>query len=424
MKRLCTILAAVAVFLPLPQVFSMPIEKIEVQVIDAAQGTSAPLLEKMSNSMQVVAEQLLLEKDTDNIIAAQEEYQKLFSEIGDRVFTGYELQKVNLNVAGNTKIFMYLRPWNNTVKDVKVDLQFSGIENKSAAMLKKRIPTLEKELEKIISGASVDAVDWAGSILRRQVRERVEQALPEFKAAVDLIQNEKTGQTLIQVIIYPVGECVRSIKYELHSETIPNIILMKLKYRYAERCSELRGLPVGYIKRNARELEAIISEELKQEQVVKNLELVPKVTIEADADTYIGIALSTKKYKIWAEGYADLGRDKDNLSGKIHLGKYISSKDEVFVEEGLVTDNIHWTTSLGYARNWGKSIWSYRRRIPEADNAYRLEYNLGPKWRTSIEHYSGNNRNEYALRYRIHEFLSCEYTYGGKESYFRIIGNL
>lgn len=424
MKKLCIMLAAVAIFLPLPRVFSMPIEKVQVQVVDTNQGTSAPLLKKMNSSMQVVAEQLLLNKDVESTVAAKKEYERLFSEIGDRVFTGYELKQIEMNISQSTDLFVYLQPWNEIISNVKVDLQFSGVDLKSAAMLKKRIPNLEFELKQIITGASIDAVDWAGSILRNQVREKVEQALPDFKAAVDVINDEKSKQALIQVVIYPVGQIVQDINYELHSESIPNIVLMKLKYRYAERCNELRGLPVSYVKRHQRELESIITEELNLEKIIQDFELQPKVSIIPGSDTNIDISLSTKKYKIWAEGYADLGRDKDNLSGKLHLGKYFSPKDELFVEEELITDNVHWSTSLGYARTWGKSVWSYKRRIPEADNAYKFEYHFAPKWGVRMEHYSGNNRNEYALRYRIHEFLSCEYVYGGKESYFRIIGNL
>ncbi len=424
MKKLCVLLAAVVGLLPLPQAFSMPIENVEVQVIDAKQGTSAPLLEKMNSSMQVVADQLLLDKDTEGVIAASSDYERLFAEIGDRVFTGYELQNVNLQVGRSTKLHMYLRPWSTTIHDVKVDLQFSGVEPATAAMLKRSLPNLEQELQGIIAGASVDAVDWAGSILRRQVRTRVEQELPDFKAAVDLLQEGKADEAVVQVVIYPIGQSVRAVRYEMHSESIPNLLLMQLKYKYAGRCNELRGLPVAYVKSHKQELQGLLEQELREEKIVKDFDLHPKVRFIPGSDTEVDISLPTHKYKIWVEGYADLGRNNDNISGKVHAGKYISKDGEFFVEEELITDHVHWNTYLGYAQEWGKSTWSFRKRLPMGDNVYKLEYHLGPKWGLRMEHYSGNNRNEYALRYRIHEFLSCEYVYGGKESYFRLIGNL
>ena len=417
-------LAAVVSLWPLPRAFSMPIENVRVQIVDTNNGTSAPLLEKMNNSMQVVVEQLLQDKDTGTTEAAKADYARLLAEIGDRVFTGYELQQVELDVGSDTNVRMYLRPWNNTIQHTKVELAFSGLGQQSAAMLKKRLPGLEDELAKVVTGASVDAVDWAGSILRKQVREKVEQALPEFKAAVDLVQDDKSNDAVVQVVVYPIGEAITNIDYGMHSETVPNLLLMQMKYKYAERCNEFRGLPVGYVKRHKDELANVLEEELKQESVVRQLNLVPKVTFVPGVDTGVDISLSTNKYKIWLEGYADIGRKDDNLSGKAHIGKYFSPKDEMFVEQELVTDDVHWSTNLGYARTWWKSTWSFRRRIPEADNVYKLEYRLEPKWALRMEHYSGNNRNEYAVRYRIHEFLSAEYVYGGKESYLRIIGNL
>lgn len=424
MKQLCMMLAAAAIVMPLQQAFSMPINEVSVQVFDVNKGTSVPLLEKMSSSMQIVAEQLFKDKTVEATEEVKDDYSRLIGEIGDRVFTGYDIQNVNLEIGSRTEIKLYIRPWSDVVRHTSVELVFSGLSPRAEEMLKKMVPDLENELEQIVTGASIDAVDWAGSILRRKVREKLEAKLPEFKAAVDLVQDGKTNSAIVQVVVHPTGEAVRGIVYEMHSASLPNLILMKLKYKYSQRCNELRGLPVGYVKSHQTELEKALGQELLNEPEVRRFDLKPSVSILPGIDSNISISLNSEKYKIWLEGYADIGRKDDNLSGKAHIGKYISRKDELFVEEELITDDVHWSTSLGYARSWGKGVLTYRRRIPEADNVYRLEYALSPKWGLRAEHFSGNNRNEYALRYRIHEFLSAEYVYGGKKSYFRIIGNL
>ncbi len=100
------------------------------------------------------------------------------------------------------------------------------------------------------------------------------------------------------------------------------------------------------------------------------------------------------------------------------------TSDEIFGEAEVILDDVQWRFGTGYTHYWGKSGWSYVRRIPIGDNNYRLEYSLSPKWRLRAEHFSGDNRNEFAVRYRIHEFLSAEYVYGGSEFYLRLIGNL
>ena len=422
MKLNKIIILAAMTCLPLQQAFSAPIESVSVQMVDTNGGTSPVLLQKMSSSMQVVADQLFLDKDDDAIAAAQADYKRLLAEIGDRVFTGYELVDVRLEAARRTRITLLARPWGAIISQPAIDLQFSGVEPQTAVLLQQRIPKLRQQLEQAISGASVDAGDWAGGVLRRMVRRQVEEALPEFRAAVDVLQ--ENNRTMVQVVIYPVGQLVTNIKYELRSEAIPNILLMELKYKYAAECDKLRGLPLEYVKHHRAELEQLLTDKLLSEQAVREFGLQPEVKLEPSANMPVTIMINSDKYKVWFEGYGDVGREKDNLSGKAHIGKFISPKEEIFGEAEVVLDDVDWRFGMGYSRYWGKSVWSYTRRMPVGDNDYRLEYNLSPKWRLRAEHFSSDNRNEFGVRYRIHEFLSAEYVYGGKEFYMRIIGNL
>lgn len=422
MKLNKILILAAMTCLPLQQAFSAQIENVSVQVVDVNGGTSQILLDKMSGSMQVVADQLFLDKDADKVSAASEDYKRLLTEIGDRVFTGYELSEVRLQPGVHTDIVLYARPWNRIISQPVVDLQFSGVEPQTAELLQQRIPTLARQLEQAISGASEDAGDWAGGVLRKMARQQVESRLPEFKAAVDVVQDKQN--TVVQVIVYPVGQLVSNIKYELRSEAIPNILLMELKYKYLSECDKLRGLPVAYVQAHKAELEQMLTDKLLAEQAVQKFNLQPSVRLTPGASMEVNIMINSDDYKLWFEGYGDIGRSKDNLSGKAHVGKFISPRDEVFGEAEVILDDVQWRFGAGYARYWGKSVWSYMRRMPVGDNDYRLEYNLSPKWRLRAEHFSGDDRNEFGVRYRIHEFLSAEYVYGGDEFYLRIIGNL
>ena len=421
-SKIILTLAAMTSFLPLQQAFSMPIEHVYVQVIDVTGGTSAPLLNKMGNSMQLVAQQLLLDRDTEAILPAQQEYATLLSDIADRVLTGYYLQSTQLTVDKESELVLQVRPWNTAIKNVQVDLQFSGIEEQTSELLESKLPTLKKQLEDTIRGASVDASDWADGVLRKIVRQQVEEALPEFKVAVDLVN--EADKTVVQVIVYPVGQLVRNVDYSMRSDAIPNILLMKLKHKYADECNKLRGLPVNYVERQKQEIEEFLLNKLRNEPEIIKYELHPFVNITPDTDMDVEILIDSNKYKIWFEGYGDIGRNEDNLSGKAHFGKFISPKEEFFGEVEIVLDDVDWNFGVGYTRYWGKSGWSYIRRIPDGENNYKLEYNLDPKWRLRAEHFAKKNRNEYGVRYRIHEFLSAEYVYGGDEFYLRIIGNL
>ena len=408
-------------------VLAAPVTKVNVTIRDEAGKTSPVLLRKMEDSMQVVAAQLFNGRDSEFIAADISGYERLLSEISDRVITGYQTNQVILStVQGQdgtaVNLSFSVAPWAQTVQSVDVDVQFSGISPFAAGVLQEKIPALREQLQKTLQGASLDAADWAGGILRGQVKSCVETVLPDFKAAVDLTTRD--DNVAVQVIIYPVGELVRTVQYSMVSKSIPNILLMKLKYKYADRAKSLQGLPVAYLEADYGILADRMLRDLSEEPQVKRHHLTPQIVIRPGAETQLDISLESDEYKIWFEGYGDIGRKDHNLSGRAHIGKFISHRDEIFGEAGLDLKDVKWDFSAGYAYHLGKGTFSYMRRFPADANVYRLEYDFTPKWRFRYEHFGNTKENEYAIRYRIHEFLSGEYVYSTNKSYFRIVGNL
>lgn len=408
-------------------VWAAPVTRIEVQITDNNNRTSPILLRKMEDSMRVVAEQLFNGKDETMIRGIAGEYERLLTEISERVITGYQTNGVRVTTvpgpSGSTaQICFSVAPWAQVVERTETDIQFSGISPLAVSLLQARLPELEQQLRATLSGVSLDAADWAGGVLRGQVQKLVETVLPDFKAAVDVTTHGDTA--VVQVIIYPVGELVQDVEYSMESKSIPNLLLMDLKYRYADKAKSLRGLPLSYLVSNRTLLEQRFTEELAGEAQVKRHDLRPKVEIVPGSDTRFTISLESDRYKIWFEGYGDIGRDDHNLSGRAHLGKFISRRDEIFGEAGVDLKDVDWDFSAGYAMHFGKATLSYMRRVPSDFNVYRGEYDFTPKWRFRYEHFGNTGTNEYAVRYRIHEFLSGEYVYSTDKSYFRIIGNL
>ncbi|NLH46887.1 MAG: hypothetical protein GX451_12305 [Acholeplasmataceae bacterium] len=422
-SRFASLIGLCFCLLLMPQTGSAAtIENVKVSVIDSTGRTAKALTERMTSSMQVVAEQLFLEKDTAQIEPVKSDYARLLGEVGERALTGYKVEETVINLGTSSEIVLKLSPWLDVVNDVEVDLKFSGVDQAMSEVLLSKLPELKARIIKTVSGASIDAVDWAGGVLRQKVRQDMESMLPEFRASVDLSQIGK--KVVVQVIVYPVGQTVHDVKFELLSETVPNILFMKTKERLHEEADELRGLPVDFVKKHRPELENRLLTSVNEEKVVSLYSLKPTVTITPGTDTFVEIRMEADKYKIWIEGYGDSGRDENNLSGRAHLGKYISDNDELFAEFSVELENMEWEFAPGLAHRHGKTTIAYARRITEHENNYRLEYDVSPKWRFRAEHFSGTNVNEFGARFRIHEFLSVEYVYSNDKPYLRLIGNL
>ena len=90
--------------------FAEPVERVDVQITDNG-ATSRVLLDRMGKSMQVVAEQLFVDKDSVSINAARGDYERLLAEVGDRVLTGYQMQSVSVNAGTVTNINIQVAPW-------------------------------------------------------------------------------------------------------------------------------------------------------------------------------------------------------------------------------------------------------------------------------------------------------------------------
>ena len=422
-SRVASLIGLCFCLLLMPQTASAAtIEGVKVSVVDSTGRTGQALTERMTASMQVVAEQLFLEKDTAQIESVKSDYARLLGEVGERALTGYKVEETVIKLGTSSEIILKLSPWLDVVNDVEVDLKFSGVDQDMSEVLLSKLPELKARIVKTVSGASVDAVDWAGGVLRQKVRQDMESMLPEFRASVDLSQTGK--KVVVQVIVYPIGQTVHDVKFELLSETVPNILFMKTKERLHEEADELRGLPVDFVKKHRPELEKRLLTSVNEEKVVSLYSLKPIVTITPGTDTVVEIRMEADKYKIWIEGYGDSGRDENNLSGRAHLGKYISDNDELFAEFSVELENMEWEFAPGLAHRHGKTTIAYARRITEHENNYRLEYDVSPKWRLRAEHFSGANINEFGARFRIHEFLSVEYVYSNDKPYLRLIGNL
>ena len=77
--------------------------RVNVSIRDEAGQTSPVLLHKMEDSMQVVAAQLFNGRDSEFIAADAAGYERLLSEISDRVITGYQTNRVVMSLGPDSK---------------------------------------------------------------------------------------------------------------------------------------------------------------------------------------------------------------------------------------------------------------------------------------------------------------------------------
>ena len=108
-------------------IFAEPVTKVNVSILDEAGKTSPALLRKMEDSMQVVAAQLFNGRDSEFISSDRSGYERLLTEISDRVITGYQTNGVVLSMEQGkdgmaVNLSFAVAPWAQTVQKVDVDI--------------------------------------------------------------------------------------------------------------------------------------------------------------------------------------------------------------------------------------------------------------------------------------------------------------
>jgi hypothetical protein len=397
------------------------VEGIQVQVV-AATAPSTKVIRRMSESVKTIGEHLLLGRSIIEVSGRREYYELLFRDVFDRVLVGYTVEKVEIEPAKIAKIRLSVVPWGDTVRNVSIRVNYSGIAPEAIALVKQDMGKLEAEIEAALIGLPIDAVDWATGVARELIREILRRQLPEFHFSLDV---EAGRDTMVRLSLIPTGSVVREAKVSLRSQTIPNLLLVHARPEIETQARSLRGLPVAYVERHLAYFTDRIRETTLSDSVIRQfaLNVTPKVI--PGSDTEILVAVETDRFRITAEVFLDTGRERDNISAKAHVGQMIGRKDEIFVELKVLPGMMSWEVMPGWGHQFASDTWAgFRYRTNDREWTAWLEQKLGNRWTLRAERWPNLNYNEIGIRYKLHDFLSAEFVLTNDRSWLRMVGHL
>ena len=397
------------------------VEAIEVQVLATA-APSAKVLRRMSESVKTIGEHLLLGRSTIDVATRRDYYERLVRDVFDRVLIGYTVEKVEIDPARTTKIRLSVIPWGDTVRNVKIRVDYSGIAPEAIALVKQDMGKLEMEIQAALVGLPIDAVDWATGVARELIREILLRQLPEFHFSLDV---EAGRETSVRLSLFPTGTIVREARVSLRSQTIPNLLLVHARPAIEAQARSMRGLPVAYVERHLSYFTNLVRTTALADPVVSQFALIvlPKVT--PGQDTEVLVTVDTNRFRITAEVFLDTGKDRENISAQAHLGQIIGKRDELFIELKVLPGMMTWEFMPGWGHQFGSDTWAgLRYRTNDREWVGWLEQGLGGRWSLRAERWSGLDRNEIGLRYKLHDFLSAEFIMTNDRSWLRMVGHL
>ena len=407
---------------PASHSFSDPlVDAVQVQVMATAVPSSR-VLRRMSESVKTIGEHLLLGRSTIEVSTRREHYERLVRDVFDRVLVGYTVEKVEIDPAAVTQIRISITPWGDTVRNVSVQVDYSGLAPEALKLVKLDMGKLEPEIQAALLGLPVDAVDWASGVARELIRELLRRQLPEFHFSLDV---EAGRDTAVRLSLFPTGQVVREAKVSLRSGTIPNLLLVHARPALELQANSMRGLPVAYVERRLAYFTENIRLTTISDPVIRQFGLKVSPMVRPGMDTEVAITVEAERFRITADVMLDIGRDRDNISGKVHIGHRLGKYDEMFLELKVLPGMMTWEVMPGWGHQFGSDTWAgVRYRTNDHEWMAWLEQGLGGRWSLRAERWPNLNYHEIGIRYKLHDFLSAEFVLTNERNWLRMVGHL
>lgn len=400
------------------------VDSITVQIIpsDAASSMPSRIEKRMSASVTTIGENVLFGHQVIEVEGKKSSYEKLIREVFDRILVGYSVKDVAITSGAATHIRVEVIPWGDVVNNVLLEVDYGTLSPELIKLIKQDMGNIEEQINGVLMGLPIDAVEWAGGVSKSVIRELLESQLPEFRSNLEVIPGT---QTIVKLSLLPRGETIKDVKVSLRSQTIPNILLLQARPKVTAVANSLTGLPAAFVDRHRDYFSSQLQTTVAEQVIAKRYGLSVTPTINAGTNTEVTMDVETSKYNISLEGYLDFGRENDSTSAKLHLGKYTSAKDEAFLELEFVPSTVSWRFMPG----WGHQITQttsvgVKYEIRDKQETLWAKQTLGQNWQLRLERSPGEDLNELGIRYKIHEFLSAEYVFADREKWVRLVGNL
>ena len=397
------------------------VEKVLVR-IDTLDPPSSRVVKRMSESVKMIGEHILLGHKVVEVSSRRETYEKLIRDVFDRVLIGYSVEKVEIEPGVDSRIDISLTPWGDTVREVSVQVDYSGIAADAVPLVQADMGRLTEDIKGALIGLPVDSVEWASGVARDLIRELLKQKLPEFHFSLDV---EAGKQTAVRLSLFPVGQLVKNATISLRSETIPNMLLIHARPAVEMQARSMRGLPVSYVWRHLPYFQKKLGQAAMQDLVIKQFDLKVSPTIRPGEDTEAIVTVEAETWRITAEAYLDVGRSHDNVSGKAHVGRTIGRHDEVFMELKLLPGTMSWEFMPGWGHQLGSDSWAgFRYRTNDKEWMAFLNQGLGGRWSLRVERWPHLEWTEVGMRYKLHDYLSLEFVINNDSNWLRLVGHL
>lgn len=417
------IIAIAAAILPCNIVAARTVSHVTVTVRTVGVGLPALAEKRMQAGIQTVGNHVLLARDTQDLQQRQEEYNRTLNDIVKRVLIGYTVERIQLIPGTDTQLQVYLRPWGNTVRAVRVVYDYGAVSASGKSYMQADLQPVQAVAENALIGLPIDSLDWAGNAVQEILTAESARALPEFYPHITV----QPGRTcVVKAVFVPKQPVIRKVEIRLHSENLPRTLFWGVRRHLAAQYLSLIGLPAAFVRRHMPELQEQIRQEVQAQDIVRNYRLQVLSSLQVGDETaIISLQPHTEKYDVQGRVYVDMGRSDTQGDTVVEgtLGRKWGGSSELFISGRFTPATLRWNGLLGYYYRWGPDT-KLGIQYETFPRAYYIWFTQkwNDHWQVWLERNLKQKENELGIQYRPHEYMGIEYIIAEKAQWVRLIG--
>ncbi|WP_027406008.1 hypothetical protein [Anaerovibrio sp. RM50] len=381
--------------------------------------------QRMEKSVQAIGTQLLEGKNLENVQSQRVHYEDVIRQVFDKVLVGYTVRSVEIQPGEELNISVGLLGWNDKINSVTVETRVEGMPQVVERLLLEDISGMDQLYTDMLRGLPLAAVDWTNGVMKHRVNDFMNERAPEFRADFDVEVGEDTKVT---VDVYPRLPVVRTIDLSMRSDTLPNAALLTERQNMQDGADMFVGVPVAFVKRHEETIEELLAKRIDDLEVAKFWGIHTKVDIKPAERMEVMSRSDSRNVYVRFEGWGELGhREGNGDNGEIMFrgifAKQFTSRDGVFALVDFYPKNTRWDFDLGLYRELLPKV-KANVRYSLRDKYWKggIEYNFAKRLAFRYEYRNLNHISEFALRYKLHDFLALEAVMDNDDKWLRFIG--
>lgn len=405
-------------------VLAASVEEVKVTVYSDGHIPQG-VCQRMEKSVQAIGAQLLEGKSLENVQSQQTHYEDIIRQVFDKVLVGYTVRSVEIQPGEELMISVDLLGWNDKIDTISVEKRVVGMPEVVEKLLLEDISDMDQLFVDTLQGLPVAAVDWTNGVIKHRVKDFMNERAPEFRADFDVEVGETTK---VIVDIYPLLPVVRTIDLSMRSDTLPNAALLTERQTMQDGADMFVGVPVAFVKRHKDTIEELLSKRIDDLEVAKFWGIHTKVDIKPSERMEVMSRSDSRNVYVRFEGWGELGhRTKNKDNGEIMFrglfAKQFTSRDGAFALVDFYPKNTRWDLDLGLYREIVPKVRA-NVRYSVLDKYWKggIEYNFAKRLAFRYEYRDQDHISEFALRYKLHDFLALEAVMDNDDKWLRFIG--